>query len=131
MGLMREDEQPKVTTHYVNPDDERSIQGLGQTDQVQINELYAKDEKAEPEQKAEAVVNFAEMDEADIKVESDQTDSTIAEVFGSKVAIAMNAANWKIKEQALKLVQKTLDKGLQGEEPIDGQLLRAALCAVG
>lgn len=42
------------------------------------------------------------MDESEIKVESDQTDSTIAEVFGSKVAIAMNAVNWKIKEQALK-----------------------------
>lgn len=29
MGLMRGDGQPKVQTHYVNPDDERSIQGLG------------------------------------------------------------------------------------------------------
>ena len=43
---LQEPSEPTVAVHYVNPDDERSLQGVG-PDSAKIDELYTK--KAEGE----------------------------------------------------------------------------------
>jgi len=53
------------------------------------------------------------MDDADIKVESDAIiDAKIEEVFGRKVALAMNAIDWKFKEIGMKVIYKFTEKYL-------------------
>lgn len=53
------------------------------------------------------------MDDADIKIETDAyIDPQIEEVFGKKVALAMNAIDWKFKEIGLKVIYKFTEKYL-------------------
>ena len=53
------------------------------------------------------------MDDADIKVEPDALiDAKIEEVFGRKVALAMNAIDWKFKEIGMKVIYKFTEKYL-------------------
>ena len=53
------------------------------------------------------------MDDADIKVEPDsKLDMEIEKVFGHKVALAMNAIDWKFKEIALKVIYKFTERYL-------------------
>ena len=53
------------------------------------------------------------MDDADIKIEPDsQIDPKIEEVFGKKVALAMNAIDWKFKEIGMKVIYKFTEKYL-------------------
>ena len=141
---------PTVATHYYNPDDERSLQGVG-ADQGKIEELYtrkAEGEQGEPEKevqvgagdvKKNAFIEFHFMDEADIKVEPEcEVDSGIEVVFGRKVALAMHAVDWKYKETALKVVYKFTEKYLDGQKQNEEQpeitladLTRACATAIG
>lgn len=115
-----------VARHYYNPDDERSLQGVG-ADENKINDLYSKKAADESEQdkqkeavsgqedqdKKNAYVNFHFMDDADIKIETDAfIDPKIEEVFGKKVALAMNAIDWKFKEIGMKVIYKFTEKYL-------------------
>lgn len=51
------------------------------------------------------------MDDSEIKVEpASHVDSLIEEVFGRKVALAMNAIDWKFKEIGLKIIYKFSEK---------------------
>jgi hypothetical protein len=53
------------------------------------------------------------MDDADIKIEPDAfIDPKIEEVFGRKVALAMNAIDWKFKEIGMKVIYKFTEKYL-------------------
>jgi hypothetical protein len=53
------------------------------------------------------------MDDADIKIEGDAIiDQKIEEVFGKKVALAMNAIDWRFKEIGMKVIYKFTEKYL-------------------
>ena len=53
------------------------------------------------------------MDDADIKVDQESTiEAKIEEVFGRKVALAMNAIDWKFKEIGMKVIYKFTEKYL-------------------
>lgn len=93
MGLARES-SATVATHYVNPDDERRLQGIG-TDEAKAKELYA---KADGEVEAQAQVDLENMDEEQILVEGDNFDQAVVSVFGAKTAKALVAVDWKLKE---------------------------------
>lgn len=128
-------QQPVVVTHYYNPDDERLINGVG-ADENKMKELYTvqvdgeqaeADHNKENDQdylngpmapgnqnqtsQADDKKKFSEMKEEDIEIEEDAVIETqIEQVFGTKVARAVIALDWKIKEHALKVIFKNSDK---------------------
>ena len=62
------------------------------------------------------------MDEADIKVEEGaKTDQMIEDVFSKKMALALNAIDWKYKEIALKIMFKQAEKQLDMQMKADQQ----------
>lgn len=77
------------------------------------------------------------MDDADIKVDADSTiEPKIEEVFGRKVALAMNAIDWKFKEIGMKVIYKFTEKYLdvqnQQEQTVAIEdLAQACAMAVG
>ena len=53
------------------------------------------------------------MDASEIKVDPEaKVDAAIEKVFGRKIAIAMNALDWKFKETAMKIIYKSTEKFL-------------------
>jgi hypothetical protein len=53
------------------------------------------------------------MDDKDIEIEADcKVDGQIEAVFGRKVALAIYALDWKLKETALKVIYKVTEKYL-------------------
>lgn len=112
-----------VATHYYNPDDERTLQGVG-ADESKIKQLYhaeadgeqddankENDNATNNDQKLEDKKKFSEIEEAEIEVEIDSTiDPGVSAVFGSKIARALVALDWKYKEHALKLIYKNAEK---------------------
>ena len=113
---------PVVSTHYYNPDNDRTIQQLGGGEDTAKALL----KKAEEEQAAEVKEGeglgddkksfhqkFTEMDEKDIEIDADQkVDQQIELVYGRKIALSFLAQDWKYKELALKIVYKQTDKYL-------------------
>jgi len=122
-----------VATHYYNPDDERSLQGVG-ADTSKIDDLYTKkaegeieeaakeDAEAEGNEKKNFHKKFMEMDEADIKAEPEsKTDSTVEDILGKKMAVALIAVDWKYKEIAMKIMYKQAEKQLDMQMKADQQ----------
>lgn len=126
--VRQEDGQTVVATHYYNPDDERSLQGVG-PDQSKIESLYTKqvDGEREEEENKENDINadnadqnkesekkkFSEIEESEIAIESEsKVDAQVQSVFGSKIARALIAVDWKYKEHALKVIYKNAEKFL-------------------
>ena len=63
------------------------------------------------EQKQDDKKKFSELEETEIEVEIDsKIDAEVVKVFGSKIARALIALDWKYKEHALKLMYKNAEK---------------------
>ena len=102
MGLeAKDDGQPTVATHYYNPDDERTLKGLGGADKDKLNEIYAKaeEDKENNPNEGNQEKRLADLDESEIKIEGEHLlDKNIEQVYGAKISRAMVALDWKIKE---------------------------------
>ena len=106
-----------MARHYINPDDERAIQGAAQDE---IEGFYEREESKVPDgglvrDPSHALLKkgFDQVEEEDIQIDDEGILHGRVEVhFGRKVGLGLIAADWKIKEMALKHMQKKLEKML-------------------
>ena len=99
----------------MSPDDERAIQGAAEGD---IQGMYEREETKVPDgglirDPSNALLKrgFDSVEEGDIQVEPEAAVHPRVEAcFGRKVALALVAADWKMKEMAVKHMTKRLEK---------------------
>jgi hypothetical protein len=66
---------------------------------------------------ANAKRTLADIDENDIDIDDDgELHGRVEAVFGRKVALGLIAADWKIKEMAIKHVHKKFEKAMAKQE---------------
>ena len=109
--------EPKVVVakHFVNPDDERAIKGAGDEE---IKDMYAKDETKVPDgglvrDPSNQLLKrgFDSVQEEDIEIDDEGIiHHRVEACFGRKVAVGLIAADWKLKEMAIKYMTKRLEK---------------------
>ena len=114
------DIQSNVNSAFANPDDERAIQGITSDDlakqmymnQESIPTTGATDEM-DGKNGANAKRTLADIDENDIEIDDEgELHGRVEAVFGRKVALGLIAADWKIKEMAIKHVHKKFEKAM-------------------
>ena len=138
----RQGDAPVVATHYYNPDDERSITGVGQNKEA-IDKLYSEKPQEgaevpqEPLDKKDLIKKFLEMDESEIKIEDDmEHDPCIEKEFTKKIAKSLVSTDWHFKELALKQIFKQMnllldDMNKEGDVGELTEKVKAATNAVG
>ena len=111
------DEEVKATVarHFVNPDDERAIHGAAEGE---IGEMYLKDESKMADggltrdpSNQNLKRGFDDMNVEEIEIDDEGVPHGRIEAnFGNKVALSVVAADWKLKEMAIKHMTKRLEK---------------------
>ena len=109
--------KPTVARHFVSPDDERAIQGVAATE---IQGMYEREESKLPDgglirDPSNALLKrgFEQVEEGEIQIDEESVVNPRVEAcFGRKVATALIAADWKMKEMAVKHMTKRLEKFL-------------------
>ena len=104
-----------VATHFVNPEDERAIQGAADAD---IEGMYEREETKRPDgglvrdpSNQMLKKGFDQFEEEDIQIDEEGIlHGRVEACFGRKLALGLIAADWKIKEMAIKIMTKRLEK---------------------
>ena len=107
------DEIGTVATHYHNPEDDRTIQGVSDNDD--LNKIYS-EAKADQEQVESKNKRLYDTPEAEIKVEKDkEADPIIERVFGMQTALGVISTSWKFREEALKYILKNAPSKIESD----------------
>ena len=133
-----QDTTATVARHFVNPDDERAIQGAAAAD---IQDMYEREETKRPDgglvrSPSNSLLNkgFDSVAEEDIKVDEEGVvHARVEACFGRKAAAGLIASDWKVKEMAIKHMTKRLEKLLAKADSASNlaEVVGACAAAVG
>ena len=112
--VQAEDDENDEMTNYHHPEDERTIQGVQNNDD--LNKIYREAKIDADDEKEDRNNKLLDVDEDEIKVEKGKEPDTIIErVFGMKIALGLISVSWKYREEAMKYIIKTASQKMEND----------------